>query len=267
MITRPRQGQFCGEKLRGAFTLIELLVVLVIVAVLATLSVEVASNVRDGSDAARCVANLRQLAAANLTYASEHAGQFVPAQEPENLIRWHGVRDGLAGKFDPTRGPLAAYLGEGRRVKTCPSLVRVLRGLASFEDGTGGYGYNAAYIGGTPADPFVAERIANIPAPARVVMFADCAFPRATGLQEYAFTEPYQWVDYRGRPRGALDPSTHFRHREHANVAWCDGHVTAERWSKLGGENRYNGSGKKWLIGWFGPQKDNGYWSPQATAP
>jgi len=43
--------------------------------------------------------------------------------------------------------------------------------------------------------------------------------------------------------------------------------VTAERWSKLGGENRYNGSGKKWLIGWFGPQKDNGYWSPQATAP
>jgi prepilin-type processing-associated H-X9-DG protein len=94
-------------------------------------------------------------------------------------------------------------------------------------------------------------------------MFTDSAFPRAAGLQEYAYSEPFQWVDYRGRPRGALDPSTHFRHNDHANVAWCDGHVTTESWSKLGGQNRYNGDSGKWRIGWFGPQDENGWWNPQ----
>jgi prepilin-type N-terminal cleavage/methylation domain-containing protein/prepilin-type processing-associated H-X9-DG protein len=251
----------------GGFTLIELLVTIVIIAVLATLSVAVALSVRDGSDTAKCVGNLRQLAAANLAYASEHGGQFVPAQEPENIVRWHGVRDTLTGKFDPTAGPLAPYLGEHRRVKTCPSLLHVLHGLATFEDGTGGYGYNATYIGGTPANPFTPERMTNLPVPTRVVMFTDSAFPRAAGLQEYAYSEPFQWVDYRGRPRGALDPSTHFRHNDHANVAWCDGHVTTESWSKLGGQNRYNGDSGKWRIGWFGPQDENGWWNPQHPLP
>ena len=105
--------------------------------------------------------------------------------------------------------------------------------------------------------------MANIPSPTRVVMFTDCAFPRPAGLQEYAYSEPFQWVNYRGRPRGALDPSMHFRHTDHANVAWCDGHISTERWSKLGIENRYNGDCVKWKIGWFGPQNANGWWNPQ----
>jgi prepilin-type processing-associated H-X9-DG protein/prepilin-type N-terminal cleavage/methylation domain-containing protein len=246
-----------------AFTLVELLVTLLVIAVLFTIAIAGARTVRDGSDAAKCVANLRQLASANLAYAGEHGGQYVPAQEPANLIRWHGVRDSLTARFDPTRGPLAPYLGEHRRIQTCPSLLRVLHGLETFEDGSGGYGYNATYIGGIPADGFTPERLANIPAPVRVIMFTDCAFARPSGLQEYAYSEPFQWVDYRGRPKGPLDPSTHFRHSKHANVAWCDGHITAEKWSMLGGENRYNGDSGKWKIGWFGPDNDNGYWNPQ----
>src|SRR5687767_1522517 len=110
------------------FTLMELLVTMLAVAVLSTLTIAAAKRVRDGSDSAKCIANLRQLAAANLAYASEHGGQFVPAQEPENRIRWHGVRDSTSGKFDPSRGPLAPYLGEHRAVKTCPALLRVLHG-------------------------------------------------------------------------------------------------------------------------------------------
>jgi prepilin-type N-terminal cleavage/methylation domain-containing protein/prepilin-type processing-associated H-X9-DG protein len=246
-----------------AFTLIELLVVIAIIAVLASLSLTAVNAARERGDAAKCVGNLRQLAAAVLTYSGENGGEYVPAQDPSNTVRWHGVRSGAGSKFDPTRGPLAPYLGQDRRVKLCPALRRVLTGSQSFEDGTGGYGYNAVYVGGTPLDPFKPERIANLPTASRVVMFADCAFPRAEGLQEYAYAEPWRSVDYRGRLRGTMSPSVHFRHSETANVAWCDGHISAEKPSKIGGKNGYGGDASKSKIGWFGPEDQNGYWNPQ----
>lgn len=247
-----------------AFTLVELLAVIAIIAVLATLSLGAINTARARADAAKCVGNLRQLAAASLTYLADSGGQYAPAQDPSNTVRWHGTRHG-GGKFDPTRGPLAPYLGQDRRVKLCPALGRVLTGSQSFEDGTGGYGYNAAYVGGTPLDPFTPERAANISSASRVVMFADCAFPRAEGLQEYAYAEPWRSVDYRGRLRGALAPSVHFRHGGTANVVWCDGHISAEKPTKLGGRNGYGGDAEKWQIGWFGPEDQNGYWNPQRT--
>lgn len=252
-------------KAERAFTLIELLVAVTIIAVLAALVLSVVNVARERGDAAQCMSNLRQLATANLSYTAEHDGRYVPAQEPTNTIRWHGVRSGTRGKFDATKGPLAPYLGTEGRVKLCPALHRVLTDAASFEDGTGGYGYNATYIGGTPLDSFTPELLAKVGRPSGTMMFADCAFPRANGLQEYAFAEPWQWVDYAGRPRGTLDPSVHFRHGRFANVAWCDGRITAESPTKIGGKNSYGGEAEKWVIGWFGDAQDNGVWNPQRT--
>jgi prepilin-type N-terminal cleavage/methylation domain-containing protein/prepilin-type processing-associated H-X9-DG protein len=254
-------------KLARAFTLIELLVVVTIIAVLAALVLGAMNVARDRGDAAQCASNLRQLVIANLGYAAEHDGHYVPAQEPTNTIRWHGVRNGSGGKFDPTKGPLAPYLGAEGRVKLCPALRRVLADASSFEDGTGGYGYNATYIGGTPPDPFTSEQLAKVAHPSATMMFADCAFPRANGLQEYAYAEPWQWVDYAGRPRGALDPSVHFRHGGYASVAWCDGRISAEAPTKIGGKNSYGGDAGKWVIGWFGAEAENGAWNPQRTQP
>jgi prepilin-type N-terminal cleavage/methylation domain-containing protein/prepilin-type processing-associated H-X9-DG protein len=249
-------------KLR-AFTLVELLVTVAIVVVLVALTGAALSAARGKADAARCTSNLRQLVAANLTYAAEKGGVFCPAQERSNHVRWHGVRISVLAPFDPSKGPLAPYLGPDGRVKLCPTLGRVLDGIDSFENGTGGYGYNAAYIGGIPGDPFTPARLSAITSPARVVMFADSAFPRLKGLQEYAYAEPWQWEDYRGRLRGSLDPSVHFRHSGCANVGWCDGHITAEPFSKLGSEkNSYGGNSAFWKIGWFGPPENNGYWRP-----
>ena len=245
-----------------AFTLVELLVVIAILAVLSALGIGAASMARDKGDIAKCVSNLRQLTAAVLAYAADNGGQYVPAQDEENLVRWHGVRSGLSGRFDPQRGPLAPYLGERRRIKLCPALRGALTGLTSFEDGTGGYGYNATYIGGTPRDPYTPERLANVPAPARTLMFADTAFPRTEGVQEYAYAEPWQWADYAGRLRGSLAPSIHFRHGGMANIAFCDGHVQTEKPTRLGGKNRYGGDAAKWQIGWPGPEQGNGWWVP-----
>src|SRR5688500_12149759 len=99
-----------------AFTLVELLVTIGIVAILAALVGAAVNVARGRADAAKCMGNLRQLVAANLAYAAENGGQFCPAQDPTNTIRWHGVRDNPRSPFDPTRGPLAPYLGAERRV-------------------------------------------------------------------------------------------------------------------------------------------------------
>jgi prepilin-type N-terminal cleavage/methylation domain-containing protein/prepilin-type processing-associated H-X9-DG protein len=247
---------------RGAFTLLELVVAITIVAVLAVLGYAGAKLARDRGDAAKCVSNLRQLATATLTYVAENGGEFPAAQEPENLIRWHGQRASVYSRFDPTQGPLAPYLGFSRRIQLCPALGRVLEGEWSFEEGTGGYGYNATYIGGTPGYPFKPERLINIPAPNRVMMFSDCAFPRENGIQEYPYAEPWQWIDYRGRTRGGLSPSVHFRHNDLANVAWADGHITTEEPTRFGEHNYYGGDARKWKVGWFGPSEENGHWNP-----
>ncbi len=249
----------------SAFTLIELLVVISVIAVLAALLMGGLQAARAKGDAIACTSNLRQLAAANLAYTAEHDGAYVPAQDVSNGVRWHGERSGPGQAFDPTRGPLAPYLGGERRVKLCPTFRDALKGGQTFEEGTGGYGYNATYIGGTPANPFAPARLANVPQPALTVMFTDTAFARAAGLQEYAFCEPRRWVNPAGKLRGRLIPSVHFRHSGRANVAWCDGHVSAEDPSELGGDDAYYGGDPgKWKLGWFGPDGGNGYWNPRA---
>jgi prepilin-type processing-associated H-X9-DG protein/prepilin-type N-terminal cleavage/methylation domain-containing protein len=251
-----------GAGAAHGFTVVELLVVLAILCVLITMIFAGLHTARERGDAAQCAANLRQLALANVTYAAEHDGQYVAAQEPTNTIRWHGARHGVKDKFDPTRGPLAPYLGRDGKVKMCPALREALTGGETFEDGTGGYGYNAIYVGGTPADRYTAARISHVPRASRTVMFTDTAFPKENGLQEYAYCEPWEWVDVLGRLRGRLSPSVHFRHGDHANVAWCDGHVTAEWAAEYGGVNQYRGDATRAKIGWFGPREDNGYWKP-----
>jgi prepilin-type processing-associated H-X9-DG protein/prepilin-type N-terminal cleavage/methylation domain-containing protein len=246
----------------AGFTLLELLVVVALVSVLAVLVLTSVSHATAQAHSTQCVSNLRQLAAANLGYAAEHGGQYVPAQEPENLVRWHGTRDHAAAAFKGDGGPLSPYLGKDGRVKLCPALRNFLTGASSFEEGTGGYGYNAAYIGGTPASTWAAERMANVVQPARTVMFADTAFARSEGIQEYAYCEPWQQERPRDRFRGRLNASVHFRHSGLANVAWCDGHASSEPPTLLDSGNRYGGDAKKHKIGWFGPRERNGYWRP-----
>ena len=248
-------------KARG-FTLLELLAVTAILSILGALLLGVLQNARKGGQAVQCVQNIHELAAANLMYARENEGRYCFAQDIRNNLRWHGERVSSSKPFDGTKGPLAPYLGREARVKICPAFQQILSGSKSFENGSGGYGYNAVYIGGSPADPWTGQLSANVPSPATTVMFADTGMSRTSGVQEYPFAEPPQWVTPAGELAGALTPSVHFRHNGRANVAWCDGHVTSELPRTLGARNAYGGNDKKNLIGWFGPERDNGYWNP-----
>lgn len=245
-----------------AFTLVELLVVITVLAVLAALALPIYSKVILYGQTTGSMSNLRQLALANLAYVADNDGYYCPAQEPKNLTRWHGARTSGSSPFDPTKGYLAPYLGESGRVKTCPLFLDIIKGSSSFEDGTGGYGYNATYIGGTPRDTYQPNRTSRVRNPAGTVMFTTTAFAKLAGLQEYPYTEPFQWVDPNNNLGGDLQPSVHFRANGKALVAWCDGHVTAEPPSKLGGTDYYGGDSEAQKIGWFGPEENNGYWNP-----
>lgn len=245
----------------SGLTLVEVIVSVGIVLILAAITFPAVGAFLDRARAAESISNIRTLAQANLLYAADNGGRFAPAQDSRNRMRWHGARSSSAGKFDPTRGYLSPYLGNEGRVKMCPLVEHSITGSASWENGTGGYGYNAQYIGGTPARPFEGALVASVRNPSATVMFTTTAFAVGDGIQEYAYSEPFRWVDPNWNLAGKLQASVHFRAAGRAIVAWCDGSVTLEEPSQMGGPTYYGGSSEKHRIGWFGPAEGNGFWS------
>lgn len=211
---------------KSGFTLIELLVVIAILAILASLLMPAFAQAREKGRQAYCMNNLHQLALAMLLYAEDNDGGYVPAQDPDNLMRWHGRRESWDQPFDPKKGPLWDYYGtEG--LKTCPSFDPDLESQGSFEQGTGGYGYNSQYVGGSPVtwpEMCIPAKESMITDPASTVMLTDTAFLDCAGnLTEYSFCEA-PFYEYWQSP---ANPSTHFRHTGLAVVAFCDSHVKA----------------------------------------
>ena len=246
----------------SGFTLVELLVVIAIIAILAMLSVLGFQSARLRANQSVSAANLRQLAAANLLYAADRQ-TYCPASEKTNKIRWHGARTSTKEKFDPEKGYLSEYLGLSHSVGVCPEFKRHLSGTSSFENGSGGYGYNATYIGGLPENPFKPNRPANVANPVRTLMFATTAFAVADGVQEYPFADPPQAVDAEWNLTGPLQPGIHFRFNGRALVAWCDGHVSEELSQGSSGTNFYGGDNQHSQIGFCGPAENNGWWNPR----
>jgi prepilin-type N-terminal cleavage/methylation domain-containing protein len=247
-----------------AFSLTELLVTLSLIGVLAAATAGLSGWARRRAGISVSTTHLHGLAAANAAYAMDHDGAYCPATSPDNLTRWHGGRRTASDTFDPQHGYLSPYLGGHRQILTCP-LLRDFK-PEGFEAGAGGYGYNAQYFGSSPQDPFAGVVAREIPDAGPAVMFATTALAVAGGLQEYPFTEPYEWIDRRGRLRGPLQPSTHFRANGKALIAWSDGSVTAEPPNAETGPNFYGGDNQRAQIGWFGPRDLNGWWNPASPA-
>lgn len=252
-----------------AFTLIELLVCIAIIAVLAAIFFPIFQEVKLRSYAVQSGHNLQQLVLANLAYASDN-GCYVPADDRWNNRRWHGARKSANAPFDPTKGFLSEYLGQSRKITVCPSFQKMVSGSASFEDGSGGYGYNSSYIGGTSAGTYgtdgirISARPIQVANPASTVMFTTSAYAvgDGVGVQEYAFSEPPFWDFGSGPTSYRPSPTVHFRFHGRALVAWCDGHQTMESLQERAvGNNPHKGQAKAQQLGWFGPDENNGFWN------
>lgn len=257
---------FGRRKIHRGFTLIELLVVIAIIGLLAGLVLPAQLKSHRAALRTACANNIRQLALANMAYAADN-GFFVAAAEDiwsKNNKRWHGTRTSASKPFEPENGPLANYLGAGKTIRECQAF-RVKE--PGFEAGCGGYGYNAAGVGsqaylyGTISGSERGMPPEKIVSPASTVMFADAAFLESkrgrTRLIEYSFAEPfYNLSDSAPVEIYRAIPSVHFRHDGLANVAWADGHVTAEHL-----DQQYSAPLSDLKIGWFGPA-DNSLFDP-----
>lgn len=253
--------------MRKGFTLIELLVVIAVISLLMGILIPSLLQAKEQSRAIVCRSNIRQIALANIGYATENAGAMVLAASDiysTNLRRWHGVRDTLNDPFDAKRGDLAPYLADGN-VKECPSNVRFRHGDPwdwDFEDGCGGYGYNDVYLGSRVWDSGATNeptKITEVRSPARTIMFSDTAMSKLDNgvpyYLEYSFIKPRYWY-HKGQfyPEwGTPSPSIHFRHRDKANIAWVDGHVGDAVMAPFRGINAYGVRSADVQIGWFEP--------------
>lgn len=261
----------------SGFTLLETLVTISLIAALLSLMAPALSSARDSARQAMCGSNIRQLQLANDLHANERSDRYIPGaidMQTSNLHRWHGVRRHVGEPFDSEAGPISSYLGDGKhgsRVRACPGFQMTLDALEEsgdgFERGNGGYGYNNAFVGvartAGPGGAWVVqtdEHGANrdrFERPANTIAFTDAAFAHAQGVDgliEYSFAEPNFWPDFPGaRP----NPSIHFRHGGACNVAWLDGHVSAETrtvtWSGLG----FGPDSTALGLGWFGGADSN----------
>jgi prepilin-type N-terminal cleavage/methylation domain-containing protein/prepilin-type processing-associated H-X9-DG protein len=259
------------------FTLIELLVVIAIIALLIAILLPVFIRARAHSQQVVCASNIRQLALANLLYSDDNRGYCVIAASDifDDLgdgegghYRWYGTRDAAGEPFDPTRGPLTPYLGLSGKIAVCPAFDPSAGALTgnNFEAGCGAYGYNEQYIGGrndlygqTPQASATSAKMTQITDSTETIMFSDAGIAQtlSTGgvVCEYSFCEP-PWQQENPGPPSTEDqcyPSIAFRHSGQANIAWTDGHVSAERltfsaYSYGLGARQVQGLG----VGWFG---------------
>lgn len=66
---------------RAGFTLIELLTVIAVIGILAAILIPTVGRVRDSARATQCGSNLRQIQMANILYANDRGGAFVPFED------------------------------------------------------------------------------------------------------------------------------------------------------------------------------------------
>jgi prepilin-type N-terminal cleavage/methylation domain-containing protein/prepilin-type processing-associated H-X9-DG protein len=217
-----------------AFTLVELLVVSAIIAIIAALLLPSLHQGGVAAQRVRCASNLHQFGLAAQMYWDENAGRCfrfggIPLKNgtDDGKLYWFGwIGNGAEGQrpFDATQGALYPYV-QGRGIEVCPSLNYFSAQFKLKAAGAAyGYGYNFHLSAGFNKPPL---SISAITRPTDTVFMADAAqvntFEAPASLT-HPMLEEWYYVD-----ESANMPNGHFRHRNFANVLFCDGHIGREK--------------------------------------
>lgn len=183
------------------FTLVELLVVITIVAVMATVSSSAIFRFRKSADKVAVTNNLRQIQAANMGYAADQNGKFVPPSETVDGMTYQWFEN--PGFISQIKGESATYIADGTANTSLeismmdPAVIREKK--AGYKTLAASYGYT------TPADS----------SPLRKAQLDDASRTAAF------ITADAPFADYGSKANIA------YRHGEKAIVVFHDGHATS----------------------------------------
>ena len=217
-----------------AFTLVELLVSIGIIAILAALLLPSLHQGNAAAQRIRCASNLHQFGLAAQMYWDENAGRCfrfggtsLKNGTADGKIYWFGwIGNGAEGQrpFDATQGALYPYV-QGRGIEVCPAL-NYFSTQFKFKAAGAAYGYGYNFHLSTPTNK-PAYSISGVIRPTDTVFMADAAQVNtfeAPASPTHPMLEEFYYVD-----ETSNFPNAHFRHRNLANVLFCDGHVGREK--------------------------------------
>ncbi|EIP98281.1 prepilin-type N-terminal cleavage/methylation domain-containing protein [Opitutaceae bacterium TAV1] len=192
-----------------AFTLIELLTVIAIIGILAAILIPTVGKVRESARAVQCASNLRQLQLANIVYANDHKGHYVPIAASDDMGRishWYSEL--------PFLEYLSVKATERAKPIACPNAIpeeegKLLRVYGMNATGTSHIDYRTQH--GLKRQ----FRVEEVAMPSRTMAFAD-------GLDWQLLSSGA--LTYTGET-GTKTHAVAYRHDGKANLVYYDGHT------------------------------------------
>jgi prepilin-type N-terminal cleavage/methylation domain-containing protein/prepilin-type processing-associated H-X9-DG protein len=158
LVRRPTQ-RFRAPS--AGFTLVEVLVVIAVIAMLAALLLPVLGRARESAKQVKCLSNVRQLAAALISYTNDNRGWFPGAAMGSQRLAHDWIHWQTSGNppRDPQESAIARHLSKplSDGVFTCPSDQPEQRTKNWYFPNDGPYRYSYTVNSFLVGNPFIAR--------------------------------------------------------------------------------------------------------------